>query len=96
MVGRGAGVMCAAAHTLPPRNGALDNKAFRTRFTKWASSIVRYFITSHKLDSAENVAQCIRKHWDIESMHWQLDVIFDEDNCLKRENNPQKVRLISA
>ncbi len=44
-------------------------------------------ITSHKLDSAEKVAQCIRKHWGIESMHWQLDVIFDEDNCLKREKN---------
>ena len=51
------------------------------------SSDTRYFITSHKLDSAEKVAECVRKHWGIESMHWQLDVIFDEDSCLKRMRN---------
>lgn len=55
--------------------------------TGMESSDVRYFITSHKLDSAEKVAECIRKHWGIESMHWQLDVIFDEDSCLKRVRN---------
>ena len=55
--------------------------------TGMESSDVRYFITSHKLGSAEKVAECIRKHWSVESMHWQLDVIFDEDNCLKREKN---------
>ena len=35
----------------------------------------------------ERVADSIRKHWGIESMHWQLDVIFGEDTSLKRMKN---------
>lgn len=47
----------------------------------------RYFITSHKRLKAEKVAYAIRKHWAIESMHWQLDVVFGEDSSLKRVRN---------
>lgn len=51
------------------------------------STDVRYFITSHKISDAEKVAECIRRHWGIESMHWSLDVTFDEDSSLKRDRN---------
>ena len=38
----------------------------------------RYFISSLSLDAKE-IARVIRKHWMIESYHWQLDVTFKED-----------------
>ncbi|MER0123531.1 ISAs1 family transposase, partial [Streptococcus sp. ZJ100] len=39
---------------------------------------VRYFIISFK-KTIETVAQCVRGHWQIESMHWLLDIVFRED-----------------
>ena len=51
------------------------------------SSDTRYFITSHNDSQAERVANSIRGHWAIESMHWQLDVVFGEDTSLKRIKN---------
>lgn len=43
----------------------------------------RYFITSLAFDSryiAERLMRCIRSHWEIEnSLHWCLDVIFNQD-----------------
>ncbi len=52
------------------------------RYSHEANSIkdteVRYFITT--LDaSAEKFAYCVRNHWGIESMHWTLDTVFNED-----------------
>lgn len=38
----------------------------------------RYYISSLLLD-IDYVSACIRGHWKIESMHWELDVVFDED-----------------
>jgi transposase DDE domain len=46
----------------------------------------RYYISSLKED-IEKIAEYIRGHWEIESMHWSLDVIFKEDNQAKRDNN---------
>ena len=48
---------------------------------------VRHFITSHGIKDAERVKNGIRNHWGVESMHWQLDVVYDEDSCLKRMRN---------
>lgn len=31
--------------------------------------------------SAEQAAMAVREHWDIESMHWVLDVSMNEDAC---------------
>ena len=46
---------------------------------------VRYFITSCYL-SGERFAQAVRGHWGIEnSLHWVLDVTFDEDQSRTRE-----------
>jgi predicted transposase YbfD/YdcC len=48
------------------------------------SDDVRYFIASRYL-SGERFAQSARGHWGIESMHWVLDVTFNEDQSRARE-----------
>lgn len=39
----------------------------------------RYFITSLE-PNAKQLLRAVRSHWSIESMHWTLDVTFNEDN----------------
>ena len=41
---------------------------------------VRWYISSLSLD-AERALQSVRSHWQVESMHWVLDVTFREDEC---------------
>lgn len=43
----------------------------------------RYYILSRDL-SARRFAEAVRGHWGIESMHWQLDVTFGEDQSRTR------------
>ncbi len=46
----------------------------------------RYYITS--LSSVESFAKNVRGHWGIEnSLHWVLDVAFNEDSCTRRKGN---------
>ena len=48
---------------------------------------VRYYILS-KVLSGEAFANAVRDHWGIEnSLHWQLDVTFGEDQCRIRKGN---------
>jgi predicted transposase YbfD/YdcC len=49
----------------------------------------RYYISSRKL-SATELLTVTRQEWAVESMHWQLDVIFDEDRTTLHEKNTQK------
>jgi predicted transposase YbfD/YdcC len=42
------------------------------------ASEARYFICSAPLD-IERIAQAIRGHWGVESMHWLLDLEFSDD-----------------
>lgn len=47
----------------------------------------RYYIVSRKL-TAKQFAEAVRGHWSIEnSLHWQLDVTFGEDQCPIRKGN---------
>lgn len=53
------------------------------------------YAKKHKLDSlmllpkgsSATIAHAIRNHWQEESMHWVLDVVFGEDACRKRVYN---------
>ena len=52
-----------------------------------ASDDVRYYITSRYL-SGKRFADAVRGHWGIEnSLHWQLDVTFQEDQCRLRKGH---------
>ena len=48
----------------------------------------RYYISSHQETCAEFLLNCSRKHWGIENqLHWILDVEFNEDKSLIRQDN---------
>jgi len=52
------------------------------------STEVRYFISSLAGDDAGKFAAAVRKHWTVEtSLHWVLDVAFDEDHSRVRKDN---------
>lgn len=51
--------------------------------TKETTQCTRYYISSLSAD-AGYINNSIRAHWNIESMHWILDVVFKEDNQAKR------------
>lgn len=53
------------------------------------SDETRYYISSKKL-SAKEVLKYSRNEWGVESMHWLLDVLFDEDKTRVMEFNLQK------
>jgi predicted transposase YbfD/YdcC len=48
-----------------------------------------YYISSLDLPP-ERLLEIVREHWRIESMHWQLDVVFSEDDCRILNSNDQK------
>jgi predicted transposase YbfD/YdcC len=50
------------------------------------STSIRYYICS-RIASASELGSYIRGHWEIESMHWSLDVIYNEDFQAKRNKN---------
>ncbi|MBW4689232.1 MAG: ISAs1 family transposase [Komarekiella atlantica HA4396-MV6] len=55
----------------------------------------RYFISSLE-KNVEKFALSVRSHWGIEnSLHWVLDVAFNEDDCrIRKDNAPQNFAIL--
>jgi predicted transposase YbfD/YdcC len=45
------------------------------------TTIEKSYYISSLIESAEEFGRRILGHWQVESMHWSLDMIFDEDEC---------------
>lgn len=55
--------------------------------TKKQSQEIRYYITSLPKNS-KKLNHIIRSHWSVENtLHWRLDVVFNEDKLSKRKDN---------
>lgn len=59
----------------------------------------RYYLTAIPVgppNSAKRFARASRYHWGIEnSLHWRLDVCFDEDNCrVRKDYGPQNLAVM--
>lgn len=46
----------------------------------------RFYITS-STDRADKLADVVRRHWAVESMHWLMDCLFRDDECRVRTNH---------
>jgi len=55
----------------------------------------RFYISS-RAAGAEYFSKCTRRHWSIENhLHWQLDVVFNEDRQRLREGNaPENMAIL--
>jgi predicted transposase YbfD/YdcC len=65
--------------------------AIHTQFTskKGATNEWHYFISSRQL-TAKELLRHARLEWSVESMHWLLDVHFEEDFCRVEDENVQQ------
>ena len=52
------------------------------------------FYISSRDEPPERFLEIVRDHWKIESMHYQLDVVFSEDDCRILSSNGQKAMSI--
>jgi predicted transposase YbfD/YdcC len=59
------------------------------------TSEVRYYLSSLAPD-AKRLASAVRNHWGIEnSLHWVLDMSFDEDQCrIRKDHGPANFALL--
>jgi predicted transposase YbfD/YdcC len=64
-----------------------------TRTENTATGVVseedRYFISSLSCE-VNRFAYAVRQHWGVETMHWSLDMTFNEDGRRSRKNNSAK------
>lgn len=73
----------------------IESKTY-TKINQKTETAIRYYIAS-KNETAQFYQKNIRNHWGIENkLHWTLDVVFQEDNSRKRnENLAQNFSLIN-
>ena len=59
------------------------------------STETSYYISSVEKNAAK-IARAIRNHWHIEnSLHWVLDVCFDEDRCrVRKDHAPENMAIL--
>ncbi len=54
----------------------------------------RYYITSLS-GNARQILNAVRNHWSIESLHWMLDITFQEDgNRTRKDNSPENLSTL--
>ena len=63
------------------------------------STETRYYLTAipaGPANSARRLARAVRQHWGIEnSLHWSLDVSFNEDDCrVRKDNGPENLAAL--
>lgn len=60
------------------------------------SKEVRYYVSSLAGDDAKKFAGAVRGHWSVEnSLHWVLDVDFDEDHSrVRKDNAPENMAML--
>jgi len=46
-----------------------------------------YYISSLSPENPELIASIARRHWEVESLHWRLDVVFRQDKSRYRDRN---------
>jgi predicted transposase YbfD/YdcC len=65
------------------------------RIGQQVTTQARYFISSLKPDPIK-LLEAVRSHWGVEnSLHWVLDVVFDEDHSrIRKDNAPQNIAVI--
>lgn len=70
-------------------------EAERTGPTGQVATDTRYVALSKKLPPAK-LLEVVRAHWSVENnLHWQLDVVFNEDDARSRKDNaPQNLAVI--
>ena len=61
----------------------------KTTIKNETSEEMSFYISSLD-ESPERFLEIVREHWKIESMHYQLDVVFSEDDCRILSSNGQK------
>jgi len=58
------------------------------------SEEMAYYITSLK-KNVQQFATGVRSHWGIESMHWTLDVVLNEDrHIVRKDNGPRNLAVL--
>lgn len=61
----------------------------KTKKGEKKSEETNYYISSLSV-APERFLEIVREHWKIESLHWQLDMAFSEDDCRVLSVNGQK------
>ena len=66
----------------------------RKTVTPWGKGVETSYYLSSLAVPCEEMLRIVREHWKIESMHWMLDVVFTEDECMILSPNGQKAMNI--
>ncbi len=95
--------ICGAETCVDFADFAMDREALFRSFLKLENALpshdtfsrLRYYVSSAAL-TPEALAKAVRAHWAIEnSLHWVLDVTFDEDRARNRKDHgPENLAIL--